>query len=98
MNEGQTRYAVHPQASHRAVGGEIFIVTRDRAFHRLSVPSAVDTFLAIAQGNARRADLEAQVVARYQVSAQQAHVDVGLFLQSLLDKQVIVVAEDAPCG
>lgn len=99
-SEEQTTYRVHPLASHRVVGGEVFIVTADRAFHRLSVPTAVDAFLEIAKGTVRRAELDALIVARYRVSTQQAHEDVGAFLQSLLDKQVIVATEteDEPCG
>lgn len=92
------RYTVHPHAAHRAVGGEIFIVTADRAFHRLSVPSAIDAFEAIVHGRGLREDLVTLLVHRYQVGAQQADDDIGAFLQTLVDRQILVRAQAGPCS
>lgn len=86
----EARYAVHPQAAHRTVGGEIFVVTDDRAFHRISTPTAVDLFQALVAGGARRGDLVALLVARYQVQADQAGADVDAFLGSLVERRVAV--------
>ena len=54
-----TRFRVHPQAAHRRVGGEYFVVTGDRAFHRLRLTTAVDLFEAIATRPQSRSDLVA---------------------------------------
>lgn len=98
IDGNSAHYAVHPQAAHRAVGGEIFIVTADRAFHRLSVPSAIDLFEAIVHGQGRRDELVGLLVDRYRVGAQQADQDIATFLQTLVDRQVLVRAEAAPCA
>jgi hypothetical protein len=90
------RYAVHPRAAHRAVGGEVFIVTGDRAFHRLSVPSAVDLFAAVVAGQGDRAQLLALLVARYAVNADVAARDLDAFLDALLSRGVLVADEPVP--
>lgn len=87
----QGLYAVHPLAAHRSVGGEVYVVTDDRAFHRLAVATAVDLFQTIVQqGGARREELVSLLVARYQVDPPRAGVDVDAFLQTMLDRHLLV--------
>ena len=96
QRRGDARYAVHPLAAHRTVGGEIFVVTDDRAFHRISTPTAVDLFKALGTAGARRDDLVALLVGRYRVQAEQAGADVDEFLASLVGKRVAVRLDAAP--
>lgn len=89
------RYCVHPQAAHRRVGGEFFVVTGDRAFHRLRLPTAVDAFAAIVAAPSTHAELVALLCGRYQVDAEAAGRDLAAYLQDLLAKQLICVAQPA---
>lgn len=95
MPDHEPRYGLHPQAAHRAVAGEVFVVTGDRAFHRLSVPTAVELFEALARGACRRADLVELLLERYQVTREQAETDVTAFLQVLLERQVVIETHEA---
>lgn len=90
----RVRYALHPQLAHRAVGPEVFLVTDDRAFHRLSSTTAVELFEKLKQGECRRDELVATLTERYEVSPERAAEDVDAFLQSLLERLVIVSLAD----
>jgi hypothetical protein len=89
------RYRVHPQAAHRRVGGEFFVVTSDRAFHRLRLSTAVDVFAAMVAAPSTHAELVALLCQRYQVDAEAAGRDLTAYLQDLLAKQLICVAQPA---
>lgn len=88
MVDSRTRYVLHPQAAHRSVGGEVYIVTEDRAFHRLSTATAIDLFMALASGPSTRDDLVTLLCQRFQVSHDRAQQDVDTFLQTLVDRHV----------
>ncbi len=90
----QVRYALHPQLAHRAVGPEVFLVTDDRAFHRLSSSTSVELFEKMKQGKCRRDELVATLTERYEVSPERAAEDVDAFLQMLLERLVIVSLAD----
>lgn len=92
MFHADTRFALHPLAAHRLVGGEVFIVTDDRAFHRLDSPTAIDVFQALAEApqGTTRAELVDLLVGRYQVSTEQAEADVDRFLHTLVERLVAV--------
>lgn len=83
------RYRVHPLAAHRCVGGEVFVVTDDRAFHRLLPGTAVDVFEAIAAGTADAVALAGLVAARYDVGLARALADILLFLDELVVRRVL---------
>jgi hypothetical protein len=85
-----TRFIVHPYAAHRTVGGEVFVVTADRAFHRMAAATAVELFAMLNGSGATRDELVARLVARYRVDAGQAGADVDAFLASLIEGQVLV--------
>lgn len=98
MFDADTRFTLHPHAAHRTVGGEVFIVTDDRAFHRLESPTAIDLFQALARAvsagdgkpGASRAELVHLLVGRYDVTPEQAAADVDEFLYTLLERMVAV--------
>ena len=90
-----TRFRVHPQAAHRRVGGEYFVVTGDRAFHRLRLTTAVDLFEAIATRPQSRSDLVALLCSRYRVEADVAGRDLDAFLTDLVDRQLICAEPSA---
>ena len=94
MATHELRYCLHPQAAHRKVAGEVFIVTGDRAFHRLQTVTAVDLFDSLAQSAAGMSadELTALLLQRYDVSETTARADVATFLQTLLARQLAVPA------
>lgn len=91
---GETKYSVHPRAAHRQVAGEVFVITEDRAFHRLATPTAVDLFQALVRGPATQQELVDLLSRRYQVQPDQAQADVTSFLRSLVDRRVLVASGD----
>jgi len=90
----RARYTLHPQLAHRAVGPEVFLITDDRAFHRLSSSTAVELFEKLKQGACRRDELVAMLTDRYEVSPEHAARDIDAFLQVLLERLVIVRCPD----
>ena len=84
------RYHLHPQAAHRKVAGEIFVVTGDRAFHRLHAATAVELFDALSQAKAGASveELTRLLVQQYAVSEPQAREDVTAFLATLLERRL----------
>ena len=86
----EVRYRVHPQAAHRQVAGEIFVVTGDRGFHRLRVSTAVALFSALVVRPRSMAELVSLLCERFQVDVVQAEVDVNGFLQVLLQRQLVI--------
>ena len=96
MAEAATmRYHVHPEAAHRLVGGEVFVVTADRAFHRLHTPTAIDLFQRLAAGPVSAAELVSFLTARYAVSSTDAAGDVAAFLGTLLERRLATTAAAA---
>ena len=91
-------YALHPQAAWRTVGSEVFVVTHDRAFHRLREPSAVDLMRAIAAGQVREPELVALLLRNYAVDAATAAADVSQFLHILTERHIAVATPVAPPG
>lgn len=85
-----TRFTVHPFAAHRTVAGEVFVVTADRAFHRMAAPTAVELFGMLSPAGTTRDEMVARLVQRYRVDARQAGADVDAFLDSLVQRQVLV--------
>jgi hypothetical protein len=81
---------LHPQASYREVGGEVFVVTVDRSFHRLAVPTAVDLFRLVAGGGAHRQALIDHLTTHYEVSDGRAAADVDAFVETLTARQIAV--------
>ena len=93
----QHRYRLHPQAAHRKVAGEVFVVTGDRAFHRLQATTAVDLFDALAQSAAgvSAQELSALLVQKYAVGEAEAQRDVAEFLATVQARQLAVSAADS---
>ncbi len=94
MRNGRTMpdlvYSWNPQVSYRVVGGEVFIITVDRAFHRVQVPSAVDIVLALSQAPKVLSELVILVTTKYRVEKAQATADLEAFLQLLVAQQIVV--------
>lgn len=84
------RFALHPQAAWRDVGGEVFVITDDRGFHRLRTPTASDLLRALAAGTGDPAALAAALTAKYQVDFGTARADVDAFLATLVAKRIAV--------
>ncbi len=86
------RYRLHPQAAHRKVAGEVFVVTGDRAFHRLQTATAVELFAALADApeGASADELVQRLLTTYEVSEATARADVALFLDTLVTRQLAV--------
>ena len=83
------RYRVHPHAAHRCVGGEIFVVTDDRAFHRLLPGTAVDVFQAVVAGTTDAMALAKLIAERYEVAGDRAATDIRSFLDDLVSRRVL---------
>ena len=91
----EVRYRIHPEAAHRVVAGEVFVVTGDRAFHRLHVATAIDLFGELAKNGASARELAAVLTERYQVSPTQADQDVQDFVATLLERQLAVLEQSS---
>lgn len=88
---GQVR--LHPRAAWRTVAGEVFVVTDDRAFHRLAVPSATAIFAALEQGPTDLDAIVAQLCERFEVEAGVARREADRFVRTLLDRGIAAPAE-----
>ena len=91
----ENRYRLHPQAASRKVAGEVFVVTDDRAFHRLHVATSVALFDALAgtaNGVSPR-ELTELLLREFDVTPDQAAQDVADFLAALLARHLAVPAE-----
>lgn len=86
---------IHPRAAWRNVGGEVFVITGDRAFHRLAAPTAVDLIKRLAAAPATVSELAELLVRDYQVDAATARQDVTTFVGTLLAKQIATAHEPA---
>ncbi|MBM4344763.1 MAG: PqqD family protein [Deltaproteobacteria bacterium] len=86
---------LHPRAAWRSVGGEIFVITADRAFHRVAVPTAVDLIEQLAAAPARVDALADRLVRDYEVDRATALRDVVTFAECLVAKH-IAVPVDSP--
>ncbi len=84
---------IHPRAAWRNVGGEVFVITGDRAFHRLAAPTAVDLIKRLAAAPATVSELAELLVRDYQVDAATACLDVTTFVDTLLAKQIATANE-----
>lgn len=90
MSSIETVWSLHPGAAHREVGGEFFVVTDDRAFHHIHVPTAVDLFAALRSGHRTAGQLSELLCGTYEVTPEQARRDVSEFLQLLAERQIAV--------
>jgi hypothetical protein len=93
----QLRYQLHPQAAHRTVAGEVFVVTGDRAFHRLQAASSIALFDALSRSPAGACadELTDLLLREFAVTEAQARADVATFLATLVQRQLAVaVASD----
>jgi len=70
-------------AAWRDVGGEVFVITEDRAFHRVRTASGADILRAIAAAPVTADSLAELVVARYAVDRPTAARDIERFLADL---------------
>ena len=94
MGTQQHRYRLHPQAAHRKVAGELFVVTADRSFHRVQASTAVELFDALAQNDgATRDELVSLLTHGYDVTRATAEADVAAFLDTLLARQLAVAVD-----
>lgn len=84
------RYALLPSAAYREVAGEIFVITADRAFHRLQAESAVLLFRLLAAEPRSAEELQAALVANFDVDVATAHHDIAQFLLILEQRQIAV--------
>lgn len=93
---GTPNCQLHPFAAWRDVAGEIFVITEDRAFHRLAAPTATDLLRAIAAGRGDPRQLTDLLVGRYQVEADRAAADVAAFVATLIAKKIAVESPVRP--
>ena len=87
------RFSLHPKVAVRAVAGEIFLVSDDRAFHHAHVPVAVDTIAALRKAPQSEDELVQMVTARYDVDDATARSDMRSFLLTLVQRKVAVTTE-----
>lgn len=92
----QLQYKLHPEAAHRSVAGEVFVVTADRAFHRMQSPTAHAIYEILAAGPATAAQLSEMVHSRYAVAPSVANRDVAAFLSVLVERGLAVAETSAP--
>ena len=90
-----TRFSLHPKVAVRAVAGEIFLVSDDRAFHHAHLPTAIDALSALREAPRTADELVELITSRYAVDDDTARQDVSEFLQ-ILQERLIVVTTDAP--
>ena len=83
-----SRYALHPKVAVRAVAGEVFLVSDDRAFHHAHLPTAVDIINALREKPRTAAELANLISDRYEVEPAQAARDVDTFLKMLVERMV----------
>lgn len=92
--QAPARYALHPNAAWRDVGGEVFVITDDRAFHRLRTATAADLLRALAAGTGEPEALVSTLTAKYQVDVVAARADVDRFLATLVAKRIAVATTE----
>ncbi len=88
----ESTWSLKPTAAHRLVGGEYFVVTGDRAFHHIHVPSAVTLFRELTAGPCTSGALVSALVHEFDVAEDVAAQDVQVFVATLVDRQLAVPA------
>ncbi len=73
----------------RVVSGEGFLVTADRAMHRVASASGVAILEALAARPQTRAELYAALVSRFRGAPEQIERDTDAFLTSLVARGVV---------
>lgn len=79
-------WTLEPTAAHRLVGGEYFVVTADRAFHHVHVPTAVTLYAELVTGPKSESELTDLLCAGYEVDRPTAQRDVTGFLGTLAER------------
>ena len=82
----EAKWTLDEGAAYRLVGGEYFVVTADRAFHHIHVPSAVTLFEALVSGPQSGDALTRQLCGRFDVDEAAAGRDISMFLKMLVER------------
>jgi hypothetical protein len=88
----ETRWTLVGKLVVREVGGQVFILMPDSTMHILENESAVHLYGALpAEGEvgATLEDLSRDLVTHFEVSADQARIDVSAFLERLAEAGVV---------
>ncbi len=80
--------SLHAGAAHRLVGGEYFIVTDDRSFHHVHVPTAVTLFGRLVSGPQTIGDLVDTLLQQFDVERSEAERDVQAFATTLVERRL----------
>lgn len=78
-----------PEVAFRVVGGEAFLVTPDRAMHRVTAASGVVILEALQARAHTHATLLAEVASRFRGETEQIERDTDGFLADLLARGVV---------
>lgn len=81
-------YSIRPDVAYREVAGEIFLVSDDRAFHHVHLPTAVDTVVALREGPKTEDTLVSLLTMRFDVDERTAREDLSVFLKLLVERNV----------
>ncbi len=90
------RLALHPAVAWRPVAGEIFLVTPDRAMHRVASPTGAAIVKALAGPGVERGDLIVQLTQRFTGHPSAIAADVDAFLASLTAAGILRTVPAAP--
>lgn len=77
------RYRLRDDAARREVGGEFFIVTADRAMHRIAAQSGVSVLRLLAERPHSVAELTAALAPRFDADMATIRTDVETFVATL---------------
>ncbi len=88
----ESTWSLQAGAAHRLVGGEYFVVTDDRAFHHIHVPSAVALFRQLTLGPQTTDSLVTTLLSEFDVGEAVASRDVLAFVGTLTERQLVTCA------
>lgn len=89
----QVRYRLRDDAARREVGGEFFIVTADRAMHRIAAKSGVSVLRLLAEQPHSVAELATALAPRFDADFETIRADVEAFVATLRARGIAL--EDA---
>ncbi len=87
------KYRLRDEAAYREVGETVFVVTADRALHKMANPTALAIFRTLESGPASVDELASTLTRRFDVDNATARADAQAFITTLVERKL--VAEDA---
>ncbi len=90
-----TTYQIAQGIAFRLVGGEAFIVTPNRAMHRVRSKSGVTILAELRSGPQTRDALVASMRAQFRGDSETITATVDAFVAQLVAQEIITVSQDA---